>query len=178
MRSSVGVRLPRVFSARIPSRSMVAARAQDVDARPLALLRARAHLQHRSHIELLHQVLESHWRLRPAAGFCARIRSSSLCAEASYATFCSWLSWAVGGGGNSVQQFALFAPALLRRAASRAPRAGLHSPPGAARARALPVRPGGGPLSPAPAAPLARPLSLLPLSSCGGQSLQILAYRS
>ena len=68
MRSSASVRLPLVFSASTPSRSMVCARAQNVDARPLALLRSGAHLDHGGDIELLHQVLEADRRLRAHAG--------------------------------------------------------------------------------------------------------------
>ena len=68
VRSSVSVRLPLVFSASTPSRSMVCARAQNVDARTLALLRAGAHLNHRGDIELLHQMLEADRRLRAHGG--------------------------------------------------------------------------------------------------------------
>ena len=62
VRSSASVRLPLVFSASTPSRSMVCLR-PGCRSRPLAFLPG-AHLDHGRHIELVHQVVERDRGLR------------------------------------------------------------------------------------------------------------------
>ncbi len=64
MRSSASRQVALRLFRQNPQQIDGGARAHDVHPRPLALLRARAHLQHRAQVELLHQVLESHRRLR------------------------------------------------------------------------------------------------------------------
>jgi hypothetical protein len=54
----------RSLSASTPIRSMVCARTQNVHPRTLPLLRPSSHLDHGGNVELLHQVLKAHRRLR------------------------------------------------------------------------------------------------------------------
>ncbi len=66
--SSASVRLPRVFSASTPSKSMVVRAPRMSTLRTLSLLRARPHLNHRGDVKLLHQVLEADLRRRAHGG--------------------------------------------------------------------------------------------------------------
>ena len=68
MRSSAGVQVAARLLRQNSEQIDRGARAHNVHPRPLALLRARAHLQHRGQIKLLHQMFESHRRLRARRG--------------------------------------------------------------------------------------------------------------
>jgi hypothetical protein len=105
MRSSAEVRFPRVFSARIPSRSMEA-RAPTMSTRGLWPSSVPAPICSMAvKYSCCTRCSNPTCGGGPAAGFCARIRSSRRCAEASYAVFCSRLSSGVGGGGSSSASF-------------------------------------------------------------------------